>query len=186
MSPTEIFQKLGCRLKILYPLSYQWICGFISSFSQFWGLSVKVSPTERLRKRRNFFREYDNISLSLIFHRYHYLISKNVLSPAVSKCRKTSVNFMAFLLYPEIFIEKIGCVPEILQFEGFRGHPTWRSKVQNLKSDFRFVMNLRIGVKCFDSGLHFGKILENKNPKSDGSMRRYVTSFIFPSCQQLL
>ena len=47
---------------------------------RFWGLSVKISPTERLWKQSNFIKEYDKISLLVIFHHYHYLISKNISS----------------------------------------------------------------------------------------------------------
>ena len=51
---------------------------------------------------------------------------KKILSPAVSKCEKIdtlSVKPISFLMYPEIFIEKIEYVSEILRFEGLRGHP---------------------------------------------------------------
>ena len=82
ISPTEILQNYVFYQKFEYRLSYnllsyKWILGFISSFSRIWGLSVKISPTERSWERSNYSKEYDNISLSVIFHLYHYLISKN-------------------------------------------------------------------------------------------------------------
>ena len=121
ISPTEIFQQLCFQLEILYRLSYQWILGFICSFSGFWGLSVKKSPTERLWKRSNVIREYGNISLSLIFIVITILLVKNVLSPAVSKCEKIDICHFVYIL--KLSSRKIGYVFEILRFEGFCGHP---------------------------------------------------------------
>ena len=92
--------------------SYQWILGFISSFSRFWGLSVQISPTERLWKRSNFIREIEYISLSVIF----ILSVKIVLSPAVSKCEKiepSSVKPMSFWVYPEMLIKNRTCFRDI-------------------------------------------------------------------------
>ena len=83
------FWKFCFQSKILKRLSYQWTLGFISNFSRFWGLSVKIKPTERLWQRSHVIKEYDNISLSVIFHRYHYLISKN---RPISRCEQVRKN----------------------------------------------------------------------------------------------
>ena len=82
ISPTEIFQKLCFQLKILYRLSYQWILGLISSFSLFLGLSVKNHPP-RGYENEVILSENMIISLSVIFHRHHYLISRKL---PISRC----------------------------------------------------------------------------------------------------
>ena len=58
----------------------------------------------------------------MIFYRYHHLISKNVQSPAVSKCKKIdilSVKSISFSVYPEIFIEKKDMVPRYCDLKDF-------------------------------------------------------------------
>ena len=80
----EDFEKLFL-INSLYRLSYQWILGFFSSFSRFWGLSVKISPTGRLWK-------LGNLSGNMVTYRYQWffivitiLSLKIVLSSAVRK-----------------------------------------------------------------------------------------------------
>ena len=123
-SPTEICQKLCFQSKILYRISFQWILGFISSFPQLRGLSVKYHPP----------RGYENeaiLSENMMKYRYQWLfivilLVKIVLSPAVSKSKKNRYlqqKAHVILSIPRNFHRKNGYVSEILRFEGFRGHP---------------------------------------------------------------
>ena len=119
----EDFEKLFL-INYLYRLSYQWILGFFSSFSRFWGLSVKISPTGRLWK-------LGNLSGNMVTYRYQWffivitiLSLKIVLSSAVRKKFDTSsLKLMLFWVRTEIFKEKKRLVFKILRFERFGGHP---------------------------------------------------------------
>ena len=59
--------------------SYFWFLYFKSQKScKIFALAILlVSPTERIWQRGNCSREYDDILISVIFYRYHYLIIKN-------------------------------------------------------------------------------------------------------------
>ena len=125
ISPTVIFQKLCFQSKILCRLSYQWTLGFIRSFSRFWGLSVKISPTERSWNE-------SIVSENMITYRYQWffvfiaiLSVKIVLSPAVSMCENRDLERKAHVILNVSwnFHRKKGYISKILRFEGFRGHP---------------------------------------------------------------